>query len=241
MDVKFWGEPHKNFPCSKMALLRWSVPTPSPTPPQPLSQAVWLKVTDDWMLFVFSPVIFFDWWPREVPVEVALCCLVKCVYSFVLALRAFPRVTFIDFRIWLCVLDTSWQLHAQYLWWLILGYTGCFILFRSILGKRENSHGERSSFTSLSLHLQGSHIWQQRRQWHPTLVLLPGKSHGQRSLVGCSPRGREQSDTTEQLHFHFSLSCIGGGNGNPLQCSCLENPRDGGAWWDTELDTTEVT
>ena len=36
---------------------------------------------------------------------------------------------------------------------------------------------------------------------------------------------------TEQLHFHFSLSCIGEGNGNPLQCSCLENPRDGGAWW----------
>ena len=36
---------------------------------------------------------------------------------------------------------------------------------------------------------------------------------------------------TERLHFHFSLSCIGGGNGNPLQCSCLENPRDGGAWW----------
>ena len=36
---------------------------------------------------------------------------------------------------------------------------------------------------------------------------------------------------TECLHFHFSLSCIGEGNGNPLQCSCLENPRDGGAWW----------
>ena len=118
----------------------------------------------------------------------------------------------------------------------------------------------------------------QRRQWHPTLVLLPGKSHGRRSLVGCSPWGREsrtrlsdftftfhfhalekdmathsstlawkipwteepgglqsmgslESDTTERLHFHFSLSCIGEGNGNPLQCSCLENPRDGGAWW----------
>ena len=66
----------------------------------------------------------------------------------------------------------------------------------------------------------------QRRQWHPTPVLLPGKSHGWRSLVGCSPWGREESDTTEQ-HFHFSLSCIEEGNGNPLQCSCLENPRDG--------------
>ena len=72
-------------------------------------------------------------------------------------------------------------------------------------------------------------IW--RRQWHPTPVLLPGKSHGGRSLVGCSPWGRYESDTTERLHFHFSLSCIGEGNGNPLQCSCLENPRDRGAWW----------
>ena len=43
--------------------------------------------------------------------------------------------------------------------------------------------------------------------------------------------GRWESDTTDRLHFHFSLSCIGEGNGNPLQCSCLENPRVGGAWW----------
>ena len=70
-----------------------------------------------------------------------------------------------------------------------------------------------------------------RRQWQPTPVLLPGKSHGRRSLVGCSPWGREKSDMTERLPFPFSLSCIGEGNGNPLQCSCLENPRDGGAWW----------
>ena len=48
-----------------------------------------------------------------------------------------------------------------------------------------------------------------RRQWHPTPVLLPGKSHGWRSLVGCSPWGHEESDTTERLHFHFSPSCIG--------------------------------
>ena len=70
-----------------------------------------------------------------------------------------------------------------------------------------------------------------RRRWHPTPVLLPGKSCGRRSLEGCSPWGREESDTTVQLHFHFSLSCIGEGNGNPLQCSCLEKLRDGGAWW----------
>ena len=70
----------------------------------------------------------------------------------------------------------------------------------------------------------------QRRWWHPTPGLLPGKSHG-RSLVGCSPWGHEESDATGRLPFHFSLSCIGEGNGNPLQCSCLENPRDRGAWW----------
>ena len=70
-------------------------------------------------------------------------------------------------------------------------------------------------------------ILYQRRQWHPTPVLLLGKSHGQRSLVGCSPWGREESYMTAWLHVHFSLSCIGEGNGNPLQCSCLENPRDG--------------
>ena len=75
----------------------------------------------------------------------------------------------------------------------------------------------------------GSGEW--RRPWYPTPVLLPGESHGRRSLVGCSPWGRKESDTSERLQFHFSLSCIGEGNGNPLQCSCLENPRDGGAWW----------
>ena len=70
-----------------------------------------------------------------------------------------------------------------------------------------------------------------RRQWHPTPVLLPGKSNGRSSLVGCSLWGCYESDMTERLHFHFSLSCSGEGNGNPLQCSCLENPRDGRAWW----------
>ena len=70
-----------------------------------------------------------------------------------------------------------------------------------------------------------------RRKWHPTPVLLPGKSHGWRSLVGCTPWGRYESDTAERFHFHFSLSCTGEGNGNLLQCSCLENPRDRGAWW----------
>ena len=65
----------------------------------------------------------------------------------------------------------------------------------------------------------------------PHSSTLAGKSHGRRSLVCCSPWGRSESDTTEWLPFHFSLLCTGEGNGNPLQCSCLENPRYGGAWW----------
>ena len=73
-----------------------------------------------------------------------------------------------------------------------------------------------------------------RRHWHSTPVLLPGKSHGWRSLVGCRPWGCEESDMAEQLHFHFSLLCIGEGNGNPLHCPCL-------GWGRTESDTTEVT
>ena len=77
----------------------------------------------------------------------------------------------------------------------------------------------------------------------PTPALLPGESHGWRSLEGCSPWGPWGSDTTDRLHFHFSLSYIGEGNGNPLHCSCLENPGDGGAWWAAvygiaESDTT---
>ena len=78
--------------------------------------------------------------------------------------------------------------------------------------------------------LRNLRIWRPEKEMAPTPVLLTGKSHGRRSLVGCSPWGFEESDTTEQLHFHFSLWCIGEGNGNPLQCSFLENPKDGGAW-----------
>ena len=70
-----------------------------------------------------------------------------------------------------------------------------------------------------------------RRKWQPTPVFLSGESQGRGSLVDCRLWGHEESDMTERLHFHFSLSCIGEGNDNPLRCSCLENPRDGGAWW----------
>ena len=82
-------------------------------------------------------------------------------------------------------------------------------------------------------------MWGWRRQWHPTPALLPGKPQGRRSLIGCSPWGLYESDTTERLHFHFSLSCIGEGNGNPLQYSCLENPRDGEAWWAAVYGVTQ--
>ena len=92
-----------------------------------------------------------------------------------------------------------------------------------------SSRGFLVSLHFLPLEWYHLHIW--RRTWHPTPVLLPGKSHGWRGLVGYSPWGLEESDTTEQLHFHFLLSCIGAGNGNPLQCSCLENPRDRETWW----------
>ena len=104
----------------------------------------------------------------------------------------------------------SWKVTREYLWLLwMINHLPC-------------------EFTWFSMHTNCNNLW---RQWQPTPVLLPGNSHGRRSLVGCSPWGREESDTTEQLHFPFSLSCIREGNGNPLQCSCLENPRDSGAWW----------
>ena len=89
----------------------------------------------------------------------------------------------------------------------------------------------------IHLHLKLLLNW--RRKWHPTPVLLPGESQGWRSLVGCSPWGCKESDTSERLHFHFSLSCIGEGNGNPLRCSCLENPRDRGAWWAAVYGVTQ--
>ena len=99
---------------------------------------------------------------------------------------------------------------------------------RIILMKDETASGVSCSITPVRDRFEHFPVSHQRRQWHPTPALLPGKSHGWRSLVGCSPWGRKESDTTERLHFHFSL---GEGNGKPLQCSCLENPRDGGACW----------
>ena len=110
----------------------------------------------------------------------------------------------------------------------------CFYLYYSRRWVKEDLSAiyvkECSMFSSKSLITSGLTL-RSLIQYEFIFVLLPGKSHGWRSLKGCSPRGRWGSDTTELLHFHFSLSCIGGENGNPLQCSCLENPRDRGAWW----------
>ena len=92
-------------------------------------------------------------------------------------------------------------------------------------------HGVAKSRTRLSDFTFTFHFPALEKAMAPHSSTLAWKIHGRRSLVGCSPWGREESDTTERLPFPFSLSCIGEGNGNPLQCSCLENPRDGGAWW----------
>ena len=105
--------------------------------------------------------------------------------------------------------------------WLCHSFKGCTLPLSFLSQAQE-------PITQLQVSLVSLHL-NRRRRWHPTPVLLPRKSQGRRSLVGCSPWGREESDMTE--HFHFSLSCIGEGNGNPLQCSRLENPRDGGTWW----------
>ena len=105
------------------------------------------------------------------------------------------------------------------------------------LGREDPLEKEMATHSSTPVLL--SPVSSRRRQWHPTPVLLPGKSRGRRSLEGCSPWGRWGSDPIERLHLHFSLSCIGEGNGNPLQCSCLENPRDGGAWWTAVYGVTQ--
>ena len=76
-----------------------------------------------------------------------------------------------------------------------------------------------------------AHLLSLEKAVAPHSSTLAWTIHGWRSLVGCSPWGHWELDATERLPFHFSLSCIGEGNGNPLQCSCLENPRDRGAWW----------
>ena len=141
--------------------------------------------------------------------------------------------------IWFCYAEKMWRnqllLRCSFLSGKIINcldtWSGTpFFFFFSFPGKI-------LELPNLHNHFHLDNTW--RRKWQPTPVLLPGKSHGRRSLVGCSPWGHEESDTTEWLHFHFSLSCIGEGNGNPIQCSCLENPRVGGGWWAAVYGVTQ--
>ena len=103
----------------------------------------------------------------------------------------------------------------------------------------------RLFIVSLVLSFQKVILW--RRQWYPTPVLLPGKSHGWRRLVGCSPWGREELDTTEQLHFHFSLFMQWRRQWQPTPVFLPRESQGRGSlvgcclWGHTESDTTEVT
>ena len=82
----------------------------------------------------------------------------------------------------------------------------------------------KNYFITLTLSLS----W--KRKWPPPPVPLPGKSYGWRGLVGYSPWGRRVGqDWANSLSLFTFMHCTR--NGNPLQCSCLENPRDGGVWW----------
>ena len=96
---------------------------------------------------------------------------------------------------------------------------------------RAAGHGVAKSRARLSNFTFTFHFHALEKEMATHSRVLAWRIPGRGSLVGCRLWGRTESDTTEQLHFHFSLACIGEGNGNPLQCSCLENPRDGGAWW----------
>ena len=94
-------------------------------------------------------------------------------------------------------------------------------------------HGVAESQTRLSDFTLTFHFPALEKEMAIHSSVLAWRIQGWGSLVGCCLLGHTESDTTERLHFHFSLSCIGEGNGNPLQYSCLENPMDGGAWWAT--------
>ena len=149
--------------------------------------------------------------------QISLCNMLNSLLSFQDLTSSLPGVNSISGNHFLCSSIRSNSSSIKVLSW--------------------NCHSSVSSLDFASN--SSSHAISQRRQWHPTPVLLPGKSHRRRSLEGFSPRGRWGLDTTEQLHIHFSLSCVGEGNGNPLQCSCLENPRDRGAWWTAIYGVTQ--
>ena len=92
-------------------------------------------------------------------------------------------------------------------------------------------NGTRGEILEKTIQLEAGSQWQVEKAMVPHSSSLAWKIPWVEEPGGLQSMGSLESDTTEWLHFHFSLSCIGEGNGNPLQCSCLENPRDGGAWW----------
>ena len=146
------------------------------------------------------------------------------------------RLSDFTFTFHFCALEKEMATHSSVLAWRIPGMAGPGGL--PSMGSHRVGH-DRSDLVVVVVE-----VVMQRRQWHPTPVLLLGKSHGRRSLESCSPWGCWGSDMTEQLPFHFSLSRIGEGNGNPLQCSCLENPREfsvGHYWSDLAAAAAAVT
>ena len=162
-----------------------------------------------------------------------LCC------PLLLPPSIFPRIRILSSESVLCIRWPKYRSFSfsispsnGYSGLISLGLTSWISLQSKGLSKVfSNTTVQKHNFFHIQLSLESNSYIHGRRQWQPTLLLLPGKSHVQKSLVGWSPWGHEELDMTEQLHFHFSLSCIGEGNGNPLQCSCLENPRDAEAWW----------
>ena len=149
------------------------------------------------------------------------CCIFLWVQSAFLAISLLLKTKLSQ------SFNRIWGLAVAF--WILCLMSGIDSVMKWI-AKRAYSLREEGSMFIYFLKASTSLPWR-RRQWHPTLVLLPGESRGWRSLDGCGPCGRWGSDKTERLYFQFSLSCIGEGNGNPLQCSFLENPRDRGAWW----------
>ena len=127
-------------------------------------------------------------------------------------------------------------------WWKSL-FPNVFMSVKNVICPKLSSqwflHSDHVLIQASFYCFVGGYDYIAERQWQSTPVLVPGKPHGRRSLEGCSPWGRQELDTTERLPFHFSLSCIGEGNGNPLQCSCLENARDGVAWWPAVYGVTQ--
>ena len=109
--------------------------------------------------------------------------------------------------------------------------------------------GRKTNVVEVMKKLQYWHtaVREWRRQWHPTPVLLPGKSHGRRSPVGCSPWGRKELDSTERLHFHLSTFMHWRRKWQPTPVSLPEESQGRRSlvgchlWGRTESDTTEVT